>query len=475
MNSKSLTVNVMAPLVVGNPQAPDSTESQSAWSEFDRQLREIKKLGAEAVTTDVWWGLIEPAEGVFDWSYYDRLSNHIIAAGLNWIPILSFHQCGGNIGDTVTVLLPAWVWTKLARILNDNADAAKYVSEQGNSSNEYVSVWATQLVLGNYRAVMKAFQDHYAEKANHIAEINISLGPAGELRYPSYNSHDKGTDYPTRGALQAYSGLARKSFYDAIMRKYGDMSGVDRAWGKPLDPSGHKIEPPRDVEHFFKNQNHINGQYGRDFFDWYADSLLEHGHTVLTVALDVFGGEGAAFKGIDVGAKVPGVHWRMGFWKGNQVELADRLAELSAGLIRSSFNDWKDSNGWGYRPLVSLFNQVSKSSNTNRVVLHFTCLEMPDGDGAPGVNSLAYSLVRWVGKEAQRQGVTVKGENALNFHLYEKNCWDRIRSHLAFPGNNGAYEGITFLRMSDVLGSPVGRSEFGRLVSQVPPRFGSAA
>ncbi|MBX9722721.1 MAG: family 14 glycosylhydrolase, partial [Candidatus Obscuribacterales bacterium] len=189
MTIKSLTVNVMAPLLVGDPGNLDSPESQSAWRAFDKHLQEIKRYGVSAVSTDVWWGLIEPQEGVFNWSYYDKVAEHILAAGLKWIPIFSFHQCGGNIGDDVNVYLPRWIWTKLAKLLGGDENAAKYVSEQGNASNEYVSVWATKFILGRYKAVMQAFQHHYADKADHIAEINISLGPAGELRYPSYNAH----------------------------------------------------------------------------------------------------------------------------------------------------------------------------------------------------------------------------------------------------------------------------------------------
>lgn len=463
-----LTVNVMAPLLVGNAKDPDSAESKKAWAVFRKQLQEIKQLGAYAVSTDLWWGLIEPAEGVFDWAYYQRVAQAIHAAGLKWVPIISFHQCGGNIGDDVSVLLPSWVFSKLAKLLG-NAEAAKFVSEQGNASNEYVSFWATYLVLELYTKVMKAFQEHFADKANQIAEINISLGPAGELRYPSYNSHDKGSDYPSRGAVQAYSAMARESFRTYIMRKYGDLNELNKAWGKPLDQSGHVIEPPRDIEHFFKNRGHLNTQYGRDFFDWYADSLIDHGRMVMKAAIEVFASDNAPFKGIDLAAKIPGVHWRMGVWKGDKVELADRLAELSAGLIRTSLNDWKESQGWGYQLLVSLFHELGKSSSNSRIVLHFTCLEMADGDGAPGVNSLAYSLVRWVGKEAQKLGICIKGENALNFHLFEKASWDRIRSHLAFLENDGSYEGITFLRMSDILSpnNSVGRSEMSRLVSQL--------
>src|SRR5262249_14823274 len=148
-----------------------------------------------AVSTDVWWGLVEKSERQYDWRYYDKLSDHIIKAGLKWIPIISLHQCGGNIGDDVTVLLAQWLWAKLAKKLaSGDINAEKYVSEQGNTSNEYVAVWATHLVLEDYVAFFAAFQAHFAAKSKHVAEVNISLGPAGELRYPSYNSHDKGTD-----------------------------------------------------------------------------------------------------------------------------------------------------------------------------------------------------------------------------------------------------------------------------------------
>jgi hypothetical protein len=251
------------------------------------------------------------------------------------------------------------------------------------------------------------------------------------------------------------------------MRKYGDVNGLNKAWGKPLDPSGHVIEPPRDVEHFFRNRGHLNTQYGRDFFDWYSDSLIEHGRLVMKAAIDVFAAADAPFAGIDIAAKVPGVHWRAGYWKGNQLVLGDRLAELAAGLIRTSGNDWRDSDGFGYRPLLKLFNELSKASPKSRIVLHFTCLEMADGDGAPGVNSLAYSIVRFVGQEAARQGVPIKGENALAGNLLGNQSWDRIRSHLAIPGTGGSYEGITFLRMSTILESVVGRNELSKLMSQL--------
>ena len=486
MNRSKTTVNVMAPLVIGNPADMNSASSLAGWNQFQMQLAAIKALGAEAVSTDIWWGLIEPQDGVFSWSYYDRVAACIFNAGLKWVPILSFHKCGGNIGDDVDVPLPNWLWNKLAkRSRTRDVRSLQFVSEQGNASPEYVSFWATDLVLDLYKRVMQAFQAHYAPCASEIAELNISLGPSGELRYPSYNKHDVGTDYPSRGALQCYSSLARKSFTEFTMRKYGGMAGLNKAWGKPLDPSGHKIEPPRNAAAFFASGGHHNTQYGRDLFDWYSDSLIEHGRKVMSAAIGVFGATEAPFRAIELGAKVPGVHWRVGtdnhnFWRkavlqlSNQVIFADRLAELAAGLIRSSNNEWRQEfNGSGYAPLISLFADLDKMHGAG-VVLHFTCLEMPDGGGGVHVSSMAESLVGWVAAEASRQGVCIKGENALGPNLLGRESYQRIRSHLALPGSSGLYRGITYLRMSDILATEMGRCEFAftaHLASAQPLNF----
>lgn len=440
------TIAVMAPLLVADPAGLNKDETRLAWSQFDQQLAIAKRLGAQAVSVDVWWGLVEKLERQYDWSYYDEISDHIINAGLKWVPIMSLHQCGGNIGDTVNVALPNWIWTKLSSMVSSHdPNSVKYVSEQGNSSPEYVSCWATDLVLDDYRAFFASFQAHFSSKASHIAEINISLGPAGELRFPSYNSHDKGTDYPTRGALQCYSDLARQSFVDFVMAKYGNREGVRKAWGE-----FENIEPPRDVDAFFAHKIHVNTQYGRDLFDWYGDSLFQHGRKVMSAALATFSNDSAPFAGIDLGAKVPGIHWRMGHWEDDRLVLSDRLAELNAGLIRTS--DWNRSGdeSRGYSRIVGLFRDFQLIKPGTRVVLHFTCLEMADGEN----ESLAYQLVRWVGAEANRQGVVIKGENALNYTLFNPESWKRLRSAMSL------YAGLTILRINDVVDNDVARGGF---------------
>ncbi len=459
--TSKLTFNVMAPLVVAGG-TPKSAANAKEWDEFAAQLAAIKALGADGVSTDVWWGMVEPQDQNFQWGYYDTLADHIAAAGLKWVPILSFHQCGGNVGDTCDVTVPAWVWDKLAKQSGRPVRDLQYVSEQGNASREYVSAWATPMVLPDYRELMTAFRDHYASRAGSISEVNVSLGPAGELRYPSYNSHDKGTGYPTRGGLQSYSSLAVEAFRAAAFKKYGSLSKIKAAWSPTLNVTQPAdIMPPFKPSEFFAKGHHLTTQYGRDFIDFYSDSLLQHGQQLLALAVEVFVMPPSPMAGVDLGAKVPGIHWRMGTIKDGNVVLSDRQAEIAAGLIRTSKNDWaKDEDGRGYRDIIAVMAAAQKSMPAGKLVLHFTCLEMPDGDGAQEVQSLARSLVRWVGDEATRQGLTLKGENALGWNVPKPQSWDLMAGSLE---PIGSYDGLTILRMTDILASDVARKRFAAL------------
>jgi beta-amylase len=448
------SINVMGPLLVGDAKHPNSPENAAAWDQLEKTLKEAKSLGAEAVSADVWWGLIEPRDGKFNFAYYDRFADAVEKAGLKWVPILSFHQCGGNVGDDCDVKLPTWLARKYGKLdptAGPNALFAK--SEQGNFNHESISPWASQAALGEYESVMRAFQKHFAQRRDLIAEINISLGPAGELRYPSYNSHDKGTDYPTRGALQAYSNLAIRDFQRFVLSRHGTLENAALAWGARLE-SVSDIRPPSDAKAFFQ-QGDQHTPYGRDLFDWYSDSLQDHGTRILKKAIEVFDAPNAPFKGIDLGAKIPGIHWRMA---------SDRAAELAAGLLQTSrVDEWNSSSaGHGYEEMVDVFKNVAQLKNAPKVVLHFTALEMDDGEGGPDVGSQAKSLVFWVAEEAKQEGVPVKGENALNYTLANEHAWQNIKDAL----RNGGYEGVTFLRVNDIVANDFAREQFKDVASE---------
>ena len=434
----AFTANVMAPLQVEDR------------AEFRRQLTVAKHIGVDGVSVDVWWGLVEKsADQQFNWQYYDDIFADITAAGLNIIPIMAFHQCGGNVGDDCDIPLPPWIWQHFTA-QGLSARDLQYKSEFANHSVETVSLWADTWVTGQYVEFMQAFASRYVALAADISEINISMGPAGELRYPSYNSHDNGkTAYPSRGGFQAYSDLAVADFRGAMQQKYRQIDALNVAWHTALTRF-EQIMPPTDGDVFIHSGAHLNTAYGRDFIHWYHQALLTHGKRMLDAALLAFAGMN---NNIELGFKIPGIHWKIAAADNSQ-----RSAELAAGLI-STASPFVIENGFGYHSIIAL--AASYAAASRPVVLHFTALEMDDKLTAPD-QSMAKSLVNWVGTQASRQQVAIKGENALAGGISHNSGWDNIQAALA----RGNYSGLTLLRIEQVTTGGIGQQRYQQLIQQ---------
>jgi beta-amylase len=459
--SRKVHLAAMAPLVIGRLDAPHDPAHEAEWARFTRDLEDAKALGIESVSVDVWWGAVErTGDQEFDFRWVDRAATAITGAGLQFRPVLAFHSCGTNVGDDCNVALPPWVFARyrdrdvpgVGRVRSQRD--LLYVSAQGNVSHEALSVWATPLVIEQYRELFQAFAARYAHLADRTSGIAIGLGPASELRYPSYNAHDHGAGYPGPGVLQAYSTLAQGSFRAWALAKHGSPEGVAAAWSRPIATAeAIRLPDPASLEGFYARGDHMHTAFGRDVFEWYRGSLLDHGRLVLSAAADVF--QSSAFRGVRLSARVPGVHWRAG---------DSRRAELSAGLISTSdASGWaRDDEGHGYAPLVAMLAGVRARANRPNVALEYTCLEMGNGEGGPAVASMAEALVFWIGDAARRRGVPIGGENALAGGLWTEHGWGRIRNALTFSH----YDELTLLRLSDVVRSPTARREVRRLAAR---------
>ena len=438
------TANVMAPLDL-------DAGSADAWNAFRSQLKIAKSMGVDAISVDVWWGKVERTDdNRFDWSYYDRVLAAIESAGLHWVPIMSFHQCGGNVGDSCKIPLPAWIWDRF-KDQGVSREDLQYRSERDNSSNEVVAVWQDRLAVPQYQEFMNAFQSHFSDKAAITDEINISMGPAGELRYPSYNAHDGAVcGFPTRGCFQAYSGPARAGFRAYVLNKYHDLAGVNAAWkdslgNNPLTDLA-QIGPPDSQDAnggraagFTLRGDEFRTQYGRDFIDWYNQSLVDHGRRLLDAAIATF--SAGAFRDTPIGLKMAGVHWQM-----MDTAPYPRVAEITAGLIQTSIGSLKDEvHGFGYE---NILNMIASYRGRARINFHFTCLEKDDAewDGGSHAFSLAKTLVFWVAQGAVNKGITIKGENALDGGVMSDHGWDNIWNAFHWA----AYTGLTVLRINAV-------------------------
>lgn len=389
---------VMAPL-----------EKITDWNGFKSQLITLKNKGVYALTTDVWWGDVESrGDNQFDWSYYKTYADTVRASGLKWVPILSTHQCGGNVGDNVNIPLPSWLWSK------DTADNMQFKDEKGNYDKETLSPWwsgtATQ-----YDELYSSFASNFSSYTDIIVKIYLSGGPAGELRYPSYNP-SLGWSYPGRGSLQAYTTAAKTDFQNAMQSKYGTISALNSAWGTNLT-TFTQISPPTDGDNFFTNGYKSN--YGKDFLTWYQGVLAKHLSNISSKAharLD------STFS-VRIGAKIAGVHWL------SNSPTMPHAAEYGAGY-------------YNYSTLLDQF----KTSNLD---LTFTCLEMDDSQANTSpYYSAPKSLVINIANLATAKGIKHFGENALpiinNSQAYQNTA------EMLF---NYKFSGFTLLRLANVVNS----------------------
>ncbi|RCU45520.1 hypothetical protein DU002_15840 [Corallincola holothuriorum] len=440
---------VMGPLhlKVGNQLMMLQEEN---WIEFEREIRQLRKIGVSAISTDLWWGLIEGRQpGLFDWTYYDRMVEVLAANEMHWVPILSFHQAGGNVNDDFMQTIPLWLWGKLIEN-HDELESVRdlqYVSETGDTSMEYVSLWADEYVVPYYRQFMQAFRDHYQDRADLIDEINVSLGPAGELRYPSYNAHDWG-EYPNRGTLQCFSRLAEQRWKSHLKQKFKTVKALNYAFnGQHKSFDSVAIPDPHPL---FEQKNYLYSSWAREFLTWYQGELIQHGRGILECANDVFS-EGA-MANVPLGVKVPGIHW----------EISDpampRVAEITAGLVAPHPELGPHNRG----EYVKLLGQLVPSHLREKVILHFTCLEMINKDYEG--YSRAEDLVNWVADAAAELGISLMGENALAGELYGKQGWQQIARALdRQPG----FGGITLLRMQNLFDDhPTPMKELTRLINK---------
>lgn len=68
---------------------------------MNASLMALKSAGVKGVMVDAWWGLVEKDGPLkYNWDAYAELVNMVQKHGLKLQVVMSFHQCGGNVGDS---------------------------------------------------------------------------------------------------------------------------------------------------------------------------------------------------------------------------------------------------------------------------------------------------------------------------------------------------------------------------------------
>merc|ERR1719210_689598 len=429
---------------------------------------------------DVWWGLTEPSPQAYVWDGYRKLFD--LAKQRKWKVqiVASFHQCGGNIGDDCFIPVPSWIprdqslWYKdqnqtenfeYISLWADNVkiepkplscpedDAAKvdcgFAGVDAGGCAAGGCCWAESSVPGGpwcfnsthstlppvpcppSRTPVEMYSDWFAaferefsqDLGSTIVEVMVGLGPAGELRYPSYPL--KYWNFCGVGEFQCFDDNALAS-----LRSQANSNGRSE-WGSPFSRElvGNYNSQPPSATRFF--QSLYQQDQGAFFLDWYFDSLKSHGARVLSAANAVFG----SYAGVKLAGKIAGIHW----WYGDQ----SHAAEVTAGYYNTNFRN-------GYAEIADTFKA------SGNVTFCFTCLEMRNFEQSSSCNSVPESLVLQTKEAALGRGIPYAGENALP--RYDRAAYDQI---VSWKQN---MEAFTYLRLNPTLLDGQNFDEFKRFV-----------
>ncbi|XP_010540283.1 PREDICTED: beta-amylase 2, chloroplastic [Tarenaya hassleriana] len=402
------------------------------------QLITLKSVDVDGVMVDCWWGIVEAhTPQVYNWSGYRKLFRMIHDLGLKIQVVMSFHECGGNVGDDVHIPLPLWV----REIGQSNPDI--YFTNKAGRHNSECLTWGIdkqralrgRTALEVYFDYMRSFRVEFDEffEDGVISEIEVGLGPCGELRYPSYPAKH-GWRYPGIGEFQCYDKYLLKYLRDAAEARGHSF------WARGPDNAGSYNSMPHETG-FFRDGGDYDSYYGRFFLNWYSRVLIDHGDRVLALA-------NLAFEGNRIAAKLSGIHW----W----YKTASHAAELTAGFYNPSNRD-------GYAPIAAMLKK-------HDAALNFTCVELRTLDqheDFPEALADPEGLVWQVLNAAWDVGIPVASENALP--CYDREGYNKILEN-AKPLNDPDQRHLscfTYLRLSPILMRPRNFKEFERFVRRM--------
>ncbi|KAK9087749.1 hypothetical protein Syun_030143 [Stephania yunnanensis] len=407
-------------------------------------LQALKSAGVEGVMIDVWWGLVEgESPGVYNWGGYSEMMEMAGKVGLKVQAVMSFHQCGGNVGDSCNIPLPKWVLEEMHK----DPDLA-YTDQWGRRNFEYVSLGCDTLpVLKGrtpvqcYADFMRAFRDQFKHLlGGTIVEIQVGMGPAGELRYPSYPEQDGTWNFPGIGAFQCYDKYMLSS-----LKAAAEAAGKPE-WGStgPTD-AGHYNNWPEDTQFFRHENGGWSSPYGEFFLEWYSQMLLNHGERILLSAESSFQNTG-----VKISVKIAGIHWHYG--------TRSHAPELTAGYYNTRTND-------GYLPIAQILAR-------HGAIFNFTCIEMRDHEQPQDAQCAPEKLVRQIATATMETGTPLAGENALP--RYDETAHEQIfNSSLQRIDGGSGRQGekqmcaFTYLRMNPDLFQPENWRKFVGFVKRM--------
>ncbi|KAK8957935.1 hypothetical protein KSP39_PZI001484 [Platanthera zijinensis] len=403
-------------------------------------LKALALAGVEGVVVEFWWGIVEgDAPGVYDWRGYTDLVSMAGHHGLKVRAIMAFHQYGSGPSDPCWIPLPDWVLKEM-----DKEPDLAYSDKFGRRSKEYISLGCDNLPLLKGRSSIQAYSDFMRSFRDTfkgflgivITEVQIGMGPAGELRYPSCPS-EKLKQPSTAHELCVFQ-CYDKNMLASLRACTHDIGMHEWGYGGPLGASDSMQNPEEAC--FFRTDGSWNSHYGRFFLEWYSGLLLHHGERLCMVANSIF-----LHTGVKIFAKVARIYWHY--------YMCSHPSELAAGYYNTVTSD-------GYHPMARLFSKY-------KVSLCCTFFDMQDADEHNKSKSSPEDFLRKLVHAARMHNLSVSGEN-FGTRLDDRALEQVI--NISKLCSDGAYEtslSFNYVRMDRHLFNPHNWPRFTHFVRQM--------
>ncbi|KAF3779552.1 Inactive beta-amylase 9 [Nymphaea thermarum] len=377
-------------------------------------LKALKLLGVTGVSLPVWWGIVENEEaGKYNWSAYQSLAEIIRNAGLKLRVSICFHA-------TSNISLPPWV----IKIGESDPDIF-FKDRAGKRYNNCLSLAADDLPVLAGRSPMQVYEQFLSEFKSSfsgflggtITDISVSLGPNGELRYPSFPESSR-SKIQGVGEFQCYD-----KYMLANLKQHAESSGK-RDWGHsgPHDAPSYHHWP--QTNNFFKDSNGSwETEYGNFFLNWYSGQLTAHGDRVLSLASRVF-----CDCPVTISGKVPLVY--------SWYKTRSHAAELTAGLYNTDKRN-------GYDAIARMF-----AANSATLVL--PGMDLSDAHRPAEALASPESVISQIKAACMENGVPIAGENTPASSVPDN--FTRIKENL--KDGRSCLEAFNYYRMGAHFFSP---------------------
>jgi len=268
-------------LTLGNDASPDDAAI-------------YKALSVTSVESYVDWAGVEPREGQWDWSRWDKQVGTLRKAGLKWVPFL----IAGPAYAT-----PLW--------FHDGPESRVYRCLEHSRDSKVQSLFNPRL-----RRRIERFLDAFAARYRDSGVIeSVLLGITGIYGESIYPAGPEGGwtagltgQYHNHGGWWAGDPLAVAALRQAMQARYASIAALNRAW--------HTSYRSFDEVKTFLPERATDDRARADFVEWYQDAMTEWAVFWVKAARRVFprtdiylctGGDGNPMLGADFTAQVAAI------------------------------------------------------------------------------------------------------------------------------------------------------------------------